>query len=953
MVLLVIGLNEFLEGTRGSGLIENEPFDPGPVAVLDRAASPKFRPLTPSIAEKHAITRRKTSAESHPSSALDLASNWHEPEDKDPIPGSDTSLAAQAPDSRQYLPEWARSPASDPAETPFVVVRRIEEPVGTPTVPTAQKSLAERNGPRAITAVMPTLLRALDEFRGGTVELADQGPLPVEDVRISGESRVIRARPGFRPILRIERSKLEASRQHTAVMNIEKKNITLEGVDLILNVQDLSSHQTAFFGCAGSNLTLRNCTITILNPTNMPFALIRAASLASRPSRIRLERTVVRGQFGSVGPVIALSGGPTDLVLDRAVILYGTGPLVRIPAPEAGAEHRLCFNDAIIAGPGPIVQRIAGAAGLRSKPLVFRAYGSAFGRLQEPGIASIISSSDLEGTPAQQVDWAGDRNLFAGWKGFFAGGRDRDPMILVDDLVAVRSTWNATEQKSLEILVPWGRPSELATVAISDHLGPFLPEDWRPLLIETPRPWPGLFEKTIGEYARPEVPEPIWRALATPRAGGAVSRHIQVHVPANFPPGATRTGPTQPAPEADLVELTMNTSELPWDGDLGAFLRDQLTSVRKHVRIRVEGSGAHRFTPVQLPRGIQVEIRVDAATPSGAEPLSWSSQPQAAGAALIEVRGGALVLSGLTLRHDSESRLAALISTEDAHLVLSGCQLTTPPSSPGVTGGLVVFRAPTTQPKPSDRLHALFDIPIDRPVCRIVNSVLISNGPALRAELGRGLIALTQCAVAGGEAALDLEPTDVARRRFEADLVLERSTIVSDRTLVRLGAWPGSLPGPDRPWLFSSRNCVFCTLSDRRVRDRDAVLLRADADSLAGGSFFWQANNDVNELDLVTAAGDAPPPSNRARDSLLQWFSLCASNHINPFTGPRGVNGVHSVQFRDRLRSGRVVRVEDLEPADLILDPGHHPGRAQLDVGADLIRLGIGTRPPRPGSRRD
>ena len=54
----------------------------------------------------------------------------------------------------------------------------------------------------------PTLHLALDRHIGGTVEVADSGPFAVDDLRMSGESRVIRARGGYRPIIRIQRSRL-------------------------------------------------------------------------------------------------------------------------------------------------------------------------------------------------------------------------------------------------------------------------------------------------------------------------------------------------------------------------------------------------------------------------------------------------------------------------------------------------------------------------------------------------------------------------------------------------------------------------------------------------------------------------------------------------------------------------------------------------------------------------
>ena len=61
-------------------------------------------------------------------------------------------------------------------------------------------------------------------------------------------------------------------------------------------------------------------------------------------------------------------------------------------------------------------------------------------------------------------------------------------------------------------------------------------------------------------------------------------------------------------------------------------------------------------------------------------------------------------------------------------------------------------------------------------------------------------------------------------------------------------------------------------------------------------------------------------------------MNFWGSNHVREITGPRGFN-LPSVRLLDPPRPGRV------EAADLILDLGYHPGRARLDVGADLLGL--------------
>ena len=360
------------------------------------------------------------------------------------------------------------------------------------------------------------------------------------------------------------------------------------------------------------------------------------------------------------------------------------------------------------------------------------------------------------------------------------------------------------------------------------------------------------------------------------------------------------------------------------------------------ARVRVQGSGPHRFTPVKLPPGLRLEIRVE--PPSQAEPPTWSPQQGATGTALIELQGGTLAITNLIIRHEATAKLEHLIHVEDGHLVLLHCQFVAP-VSPDSAGDLIAFRSVTTQPRPVNPDGPLFSFSVDRPVCRLADCVLITGGRVLQANLGRGSDALSQCAVAAGGTAIELLPAKVARNRFEADLVLDRCTLTSERAIVRVGSWPGLAPGPDRPWLITSRNCAFLAIGGRG--SRETLLLRTDADALASGTVFWQASDDAADVDWFLSVGDAPPPSNRSRDVQQQWVQFWGRNHMGRVTGPRGAGSQPSVRFRDRLRPGQAI-----EPADLTLDAGYHPNRDELSVGANLSQPGQGRgAPANPQSR--
>jgi serine/threonine-protein kinase len=326
-----------------------------------------------------------------------------------------------------------------------------------------------------------------------------------------------------------------------------------------------------------------------------------------------------------------------------------------------------------------------------------------------------------------------------------------------------------------------------------------------------------------------------------------------------------------------------------------------------------------------------------------AGPPSWSPREGATGTALIEQEGGALVLSNMIVRHEKTARLEHLIHVKDGHLVLSYCQLIAP-SSPDLGGDLIAFRAATTQARPLYADPPLFTFRVERSVCRLVGCVLITGGCALQAELGRGLVALSKCALAAGGTAIELKPANVARRRFEADLVLDQCTVTSERTIVHVRDWPGLEPGPDRPWLITSRNCAF--LGPSGGTSRETLLLRGEGDALANGTVFWQANDDAADVDWFIGIGESPPP-NRPRDVQQQWVQFWGRSHMGKVTGPRGSGSKPSVRFRERLRAG-----QEIEPADLVLDPNYHPDRPTLSVGADLSRLVTVPRPAAPARQQ-
>lgn len=902
LIVFVIGVHQLYRASvsRPAFQVEAEPTEtPIDQPQLEVAAPSLPRPTV--VPSPPAPTRPKRRPPPEPSP--DDSPRWVEPDDlvSKILPEAEFGEELES----QFIPVWARGELPNRLGQHFVTVRRVVNP----------KDPAQKHA-----------LRQALEVIGGTIEIGDNGPFFEDDLRVRGESLLIRAKPGYRPIICVDPPSLDVVRDQPAVVVLEGKSLTLEGLDLVVNVSQLPLSQTALFQSRGGTLNLKQCTITIVNPRRKPFALVRSMASES-PTRVRLERTMVRG---TAFTAIDLSSGPADVILNRSVVASGGAPAIQNGQSEGSSGDRTVhLVRSLICSRGPVLELDPPGSSGRSGLLTLKVLGSTFAQLAGEGSTSLIVSGLADGRAEERLTWVGDHNRFSGWRDWFAFGGGRT--VKVPDLATARSVWEGIEAQGQQDSGRWQVTQDPVRITPSSLMSHSKEVGGTLTRVASPSPW--LFEKTLESFPRFEIPPrlqiPAESVAPTPR------------VPSLADGTETAEGDADPAVRASTPatrELTFNLAAGPWNGDLGRFLLDRIRPGERRIRVVIEGDGARYSTPIRLPEGLSLELK----RPAHAAPIILSAVKGAPAEALFETRGGDLVLSNIHLTRDGHPSLKSLVRVDGGHLILDGCWLTAPGVVEPGGGNLVAFRAPGTEPRPESTKKTAFVLAVDRPVCRIRNTLLLTGGDAIRAEIGRGWISLVNCAMATGRTAFDLQPSKVARHRFDAGLTLDGCTVASEGSFVTLGSWPGTAPGPDRPWLVSTKDSAFLAGYDRSGVSTESVLLRVAEDSLERGALCWQAANASFEVVHFTGRTGQALAMPRRPDVTRQWIKLWGDSHMQNVTGPIWPRGAAvsspSVRFYDRLQSGKVV------PADLELDRGYHPGRPRMNLGADLTRLHVKVR---------
>jgi serine/threonine protein kinase len=793
---------------------------------------------------------------------------WSEPAEPAPTEAVPATYDEAALASLDLRPVLARDPGVAPS--PVLKVRRAG----------SGRERATLDAPR----------RALDQL-AGTVEIADDGPFFEQDWRVAGSPRVVRAAEGFRPMLVVQRATLRSVQDRPALVVLQDQSLTLEGIDLVVRAADLSPRQEALFLCRGGELTLRDCTITVEGPIARPLAAFQlgaAAQAREGPARLRLERTLVRGDGLTA---LRLAGGPAEVELvDSALLDAGAAPLISIGGGQDG-ERRLAIVGSVLAGGGPLVEMSGSAARDVNAPSRVRALGSLFARIEGRGPSGLVAVREpAAGAPDPRAGlaWRGAGNTFVGWPAVAEIGAGRQ--VVVPNLDALRAADVDAEPDvavesaawGADLLDAWTTPAALARRA---------PEA----------------AAILGRVASPTPNLRAWTVGAFERLGDGSSNSA---------------APT-------TQELAFDADQATWSGDLGRFLAKSVDPIVDHVRVRVHGSGRRWMTPIRLRDGLSLELIVEPPT-AGAPPLVWTPVEKAEGDALLGAVHGDLTIQGARFERDAGAGLRYLVAVDQGRLELRRCRLVAPGNVEQGGGGLIAFRTEGSRP---------LDESGDRPVARLIDCLLMTGGEALTADLGRGVVAVENCAIAAGTAAFVLRPARVARGRFEADLQLDRCTILAERDAVRLGAWRGTAEGPDRPWLVATRECAWLDPFDRAGAPSTALILRADTDALARGVLIWQSQADAFGLNAFLATGDDAPRPSSFPDLRRDWVAVWGPTHV---LGPVEASVVVRTP-RERILPGKV------QPADLALLPPDPRRGPAVSVGADAVRLPLDLElsPPR------
>jgi serine/threonine-protein kinase len=219
-----------------------------------------------------------------------------------------------------------------------------------------------------------------------------------------GRDLTIKADAGVRPVLRLSREALGASRSPTALLDFQGGHVTLEGLDLALDPSD-RDEPLAAIRSEDTELTVRRCVFRHSSGHNRPG---RDAAL-----NVRTSGAAVVG--GDRPPVVIADACHFD---GDQVGVLGNGPVdVQLrDCTFGGTEPAVWLDNGKAANPVPSQLRLRHVSILAGEGPVFRFDGSAPRVGIEDSVVAPPRDTEavLVATDSQEtLDWRGRSNLYA------------------------------------------------------------------------------------------------------------------------------------------------------------------------------------------------------------------------------------------------------------------------------------------------------------------------------------------------------------------------------------------------------------------------------------------------------------------------------------------------------------------------------------------------------------
>jgi serine/threonine protein kinase len=701
----------------------------------------------------------------------------------------------------------------------------------------------------------------------GIIELRDNGPFFDIPTSVDGRSLVIRAAPGYQPLLiwdvqrsleerRRRRDRQPAADQDAPLIFVDVKhgNLTLQDVHLAFKWPDTSSEGATVLRVEDGDLTVRGCTFSVAGKPRDGVTLARCSAAPSPlplpasaenqgGSRCRFERCYARGAKMAV---LDVNAPGARVLFENCLLVSGDAPLLRVHAADNRSTQLRAVRSTMICDKDFLELSSANPRD-RDPAFDWLGWDVLLSRNNAEFGGDLLHVNGDIGT--RQVKWRAVNCLYSGWGNLLAG----KTTIAANDLRAWRRLWDYNDGDDSHS-DPWPtaafpEPAEVSagtyrTAGSSVAFAASTNAD-RPLGCDLER-LPSARDSWLSlTFDRYPVPAPaVLRESSPPAIADAGDGLFH---------GAS-------------VDLNQT--------DLGVYWRKVQESQRlaPEIVLHLRGSGEHLTTPLQI-KGANLMLYFEP-PPEKKEPLILAPGGRNSAEALFDVEQGSLSIINGNIRFSEKPQgrvVPWLIRMHGGDLRLFRTHLQVPPkdSSTAFRGLISLDGSGETA---ADRVSS----------CVANESVLASGHDAIDIRGIGARVLLTQALlVAGGDAIhLNLDPDFSAKAsgpqngKANVQCLFDRATVAARSACLYLPAVKLAGP-PAEPVIVQSRDSGFYNLFPGR--SHRPSLVRYEGTALAHGLLVWQSEKDAfdNRLWFGAVCTTAPVPDKP--EDHASWLSLWGS----------------------------------------------------------------------------